>query len=216
LAKIISHVCSGLGTAILIVIILASGGLLGAQILGWQPMGILSGSMEPNYHVGGLVFIDTNAVPEDIAAGDTVAFYINEDTVVTHRVIAVDPAAGTFTTQGDANNVADAPTPFGNLIGRAGLHIPMAGYALMNLKTAKGFAAGAIMIAVLIVLFVVPVLLAPAKEPKPAGRAGNGKYEGDMLSEVESPEPRGTAQADTAAAETAGAPPGDFNSPARR
>jgi signal peptidase len=178
LAKIISRVCEGLGTVILIAIILAAGGLLGAQALGWQPMGILSGSMEPNYHVGGLVFIDTNAVPEDIAVGDTVAFHISEDTVVTHRVIAVDPAAGTFTTQGDANNVADAPTPFERLIGRAGLHIPMAGYALMNLKTTKGFAAGAIMIAVLIILFVIPVLLAPAKE------------------------------------KAAGAPPGDFNSPA--
>jgi hypothetical protein len=34
----------------------------------------------------------------------------------------------------------------------------------MNLSTPKGFAAGAILIAVLIMLFVIPVLTAPSKE----------------------------------------------------
>jgi signal peptidase len=176
--KFVSRLCNGLGTVILLLIILGAGGLVLSQFLGWQPMGILSGSMEPNYRVGGLVFINTKAVPEDIAAGDVVAFYIGEDaaTVVTHRVIAVDWEAGTFTTQGDANNAADAPTSFERMIGRAGWHVPWAGYALMNLKTVKGFAAGAILLAVLILLFLIPALLTPAKEtagPKHA-RGGSG------------------------------------------
>jgi signal peptidase len=127
-------------------------------------MGILSGSMEPSYHVGGLVFINTRATAEEIAPGDTIAFYLRGDTVVTHRVVSVDAAARTFTTKGDANNTEDlAPVPFDSLIGKAALHIPMMGYALMNLATSKGFAAGAILLAVLIILFVLPVLLTPSK-----------------------------------------------------
>jgi signal peptidase len=165
---LLSKICNALGMAILAVIILAAGSILAARLLGFQPMGILSGSMEPSYHVGGLVFINTNVEAEDIAPGEVVAFYLRQDTVVTHRVVAVDADARTFTTKGDANNTEDlAPVPFDNLIGRAAFHIPMMGYALMNLATSKGFAAGAILLAVLIILFVLPVLLAPSKSGGP-------------------------------------------------
>jgi signal peptidase len=136
-----------------------------AKLLGYQPMGILSGSMEPAYNVGGLVFINTNANAEEIKVGDAIAYHLSEDTVVTHRVMAIDREQRAFTTKGDANNAEDlAPVPFDNLIGKAVFHVPRAGYILMNLSTPKGFAAGAILIAVLIVLFVIPVLTAPSKE----------------------------------------------------
>jgi signal peptidase len=162
---LIGKICNALGVLILIVIILAAGSILGAKLLGFQPMGILSGSMEPAYHVGGLVFINTKAHAEDITIGDAIAFYLSEDMVVTHRVTAIDAAERLFTTKGDANNTEDlAPVPFDNLIGKAVFHIPQAGYILMNLSTPKGFAAGAILIAVLIVLFVVPVMLTPDKD----------------------------------------------------
>jgi signal peptidase len=170
--KIISNLCNGLGTAILLLIILAAGGIMGLTLLGYQPMAILSGSMEPAYRVGGLVFIDTNASAEEIAVGDVIAFTIGAETVVTHRVTALDGAA--FLTKGDANDSADlAPVPYGALVGRAWLHVPQAGYALMNLKTPKGFAAGALLAAVLIALFVVPALLAPAKKDAEK-KGGNG------------------------------------------
>jgi signal peptidase len=161
---LIGKICNALGIAILIAIIAGAGTVLGSKLLGFQPMGILSGSMEPAYNVGGLVFINTKANAEDIRVGDAIAFYLSEDMVVTHRVTAVDAADKRFTTKGDANNTEDlAPVPFDKLIGKAVFHIPQAGYILMNLSTPKGFAAGAILIAVLIVLFVVPVLLAPEK-----------------------------------------------------
>jgi signal peptidase len=121
--------------------------------------------MEPAYKVGGLVFINTGANAEDIGVGDAIAFRLSDDMTVTHRVMAIDAERRTFTTKGDANNAEDmAPVPFDNLIGKAVFHVPRAGYILMNLSTPKGFAAGAILIAVLIILFVVPVLLAPSKE----------------------------------------------------
>ncbi|MDR3277453.1 MAG: signal peptidase I, partial [Oscillospiraceae bacterium] len=173
---VISKVCNALGTLILLLIILAAGGILVLTLLGYKPMAILSGSMEPAYNVGGLVFIDTNAAPDDVAVGDVITFTIGEDTVVTHRVLAM--GGGEFTTKGDANDSNDlAPVPYGAMIGRAWLHIPQAGYALMNLKTAKGFAAGALLLAVLIVLFVVPALLAPPKKGEETQKKGGTDHE---------------------------------------
>jgi signal peptidase len=161
--KAVSGVCSALGVGILLVIILAAGGILLAQAFGFRPMAVLSGSMEPAYHVGGLVFVDSGVSPDELRIGDTVTFRLNEDTVVSHRIIAIDGAARVFTTQGDANNIADAPVSYDALIGRVTLQIPNAGYALIALGTVKGFAFGAILLAALIVLFVIPALLAPAK-----------------------------------------------------
>ena len=163
----IGKICNALGILILIAVILAAGSVMGAKLLGFEPMGILSGSMEPAYNVGGLVFIDTNARAEDIGVGDAIAYRLRDDTVVTHRVIAKDEGARAFTTKGDANNAEDlAPVPYDSLIGKAVFHVPRAGYVLMNLSTPKGFAAGAVLIAVLIVLFVLPVLLSPAGKGK--------------------------------------------------
>jgi signal peptidase len=162
--KLISKLCNVLGTVILVAIILAAGGILALQLLGFAPMGILSGSMEPAYHVGGLVFINTRVPPEEIVPGDVIAYHMSEETIVTHRVLSVNAAERTFQTKGDANEDPDmAPVQFDTMIGRAWLGIPRAGTLLMNMKTPKGVGVGIITIAVLIVLFVVPVILAPPK-----------------------------------------------------
>jgi signal peptidase len=176
---LIGKICNTLGLLILVAVILSAGSVMLAKFLGFQPMGILSGSMEPAYHVGGLVFIDTGAGAGEIRVGDAIAYRLSEETVVTHRVTAVDAGGRAFTTKGDANNSEDpAPVPFDSLIGRAVFHVPRAGYILMNLSTPKGFAAGSILVAVLIILFVIPVLSAPGRgegaDTKNVRKAGDG------------------------------------------
>jgi signal peptidase len=159
-----------LGYLILIAFCLCAAAILVLQGLGYKPMVILSGSMEPAYHVGGLVFINSNASLQDIKVGDVVAYNVDEDTVVTHRVVSIDPAAQEFKTKGDANDSEDlASVPFANMVGKAWITIPELGYAIMNLKTTKGFGAACILVALLVVLFIIPVLLKPAKPaaPKP-------------------------------------------------
>ncbi|MDR2420624.1 MAG: signal peptidase I [Oscillospiraceae bacterium] len=160
--RAISRLCNAIGTAALAAIIVVAGGTLALQLLGHKPMAILSGSMEPRYNVGGVVFIDTNAAPGDIEEGDVITYALGENTAVTHRVIAIEEDA--YLTKGDANETTDlAPVPKEKLIGRAWLHIPLLGYALMNLGTRKGLAAGAIMMAALIALFAVSAALAPER-----------------------------------------------------
>jgi signal peptidase len=148
---------------ILIAVVLVCGAILGAQALGYKPMAILSGSMEPNYNVNGLVFIDTNARAEAIGVGDVVAFDVGGGTTVTHRVVEVDGEARTFTTKGDANDTIDGATSWDALIGVATLHVPNLGGLAMGIRSTKGIAVGLIALAVLVLLFVIPIMLAPPK-----------------------------------------------------
>ena len=62
-------------------------------------MAVLSGSMEPTYHVGGLVFVQ-KVDPSDVEVGDSITFTIGNDTVVTHRVIEVNKEEQSFKTKG--------------------------------------------------------------------------------------------------------------------
>lgn len=159
----ISKLCNILSTLILVVIILVAGILVVPKFLGIQPMSVLSGSMEPTFHVGSIVFVDTRVSAAEIAVGDPITFSVGADTVVTHRVVAIDESARTFTTKGDANETEDiSPVPFSALVGRAaGLSIPMLGYLAGNLTSPKGIAVLCGVAAVLIILFTVPAVLKP-------------------------------------------------------
>lgn len=162
-AAVVVRICNILFIAILLSAILCAGTILTAQIFGYKPLAILSGSMEPNYHVNGLIIVDTNINPENVKIGDVIAFNLNESTVVTHRVIEIDPESQLFTTKGDANETIDAPVSFDALVGATVLHIPTLGKIAMSIHTRTGLAVGLIAIAVLVILFVVPILLAPAQ-----------------------------------------------------
>lgn|GEM_PF-805273 len=139
---------------IIALIIMLAAPILILQSMGYAPMAILSGSMEPAYQTGGLIFLDTHVAAEDIKVGDAIAFYRGESTVVTHRVISIDRENGTFTTQGDANNVADAPVSYDRLVGRVWFYLPLLGFLLMDLNSSKGLAYGIILVGVLALLFV--------------------------------------------------------------
>ena len=57
--------------------------------MGLKTYKVLSGSMEPEYHVGSVVYVEKSSI-DDIEVGDVITFYINDNTVVTHRVIDKD------------------------------------------------------------------------------------------------------------------------------
>lgn len=103
--------------------------LAGVRIIGFTPYVVLSGSMEPTYHVGSLIYV-RSVSPESIEAGDPITFVMNDSgTVATHRVTEVDKENQCFYTKGDANNTADAsPVTYDNLIGKAIFTIPKLGF----------------------------------------------------------------------------------------
>ena len=78
------------------------------SILGFTPLKVLSGSMEPAIKTGDLIVV--KAIPDsNIEEGDIITFKTNPDTFVTHRVVEVFDQDGniSFKTKGDANNVED-------------------------------------------------------------------------------------------------------------
>jgi signal peptidase len=77
---------------------------------------ITSGSMWPSLKKGDLVVIKGVDNKEDIAKGDIVV-YINPKGFTIHRVIELKE--NTLITKGDANNVADSPIKYEEVIGKA-------------------------------------------------------------------------------------------------
>ena len=64
--------------------------LVGARLIGLQVFTVLSGSMEPTYRVGSLIYVkDVDAV--ELERGDVITFMFDENTVATHLIVVVVP-----------------------------------------------------------------------------------------------------------------------------
>ena len=129
MSKRVQKVWNAVTTVLVILVVVLALLLVGVRLVGLRPMCVLSGSMEPTYHTGSLIYVKPCA-PEDVQVGDAITFVLNEDLdVVTHRVISIDAENEHFYTQGDANDAPDgAPVYFKNLIGRPVFTIPYLGY----------------------------------------------------------------------------------------
>ena len=113
--------------------------LMGSRLMGLQVFNVISGSMEPTYSVGDLLYVKT-VDPDSVRVGDPITFVLNEDLVVaTHRVVKIDGENRQFTTKGDANETEDAaPVHFNNLIGVPVFAIPLLGYVSAFIQSPPG------------------------------------------------------------------------------
>lgn len=107
------------------------------RAMGWMPLTVLSGSMEPTIPVGSQVVVDPIEDDADVArikVGDVVTFmpWPDDQTLVTHRVVTRSvgtDGAVTVTTQGDANDAADGlDLTERELRAVVRYHVPYAGY----------------------------------------------------------------------------------------
>ena len=116
-------------TVLVVLVMLFAALLVCSRIMGYQVYNVVSGSMEPTYSVGDLLYVK-EVDPDYVKVGDPITFVLNENLVVaTHRVIRVDAENRRFYTKGDANETADvAPVHFNNLIGIPQFSIPLLGY----------------------------------------------------------------------------------------
>lgn len=90
-------------------VILAVSFVLIAAQQGWEFDAVLSGSMEPQLAVGGLVVIKPIDAPS-VSVGDVISFKLpGIDTPICHRVTAIQETdqGRFFLTKGDANEEAD-------------------------------------------------------------------------------------------------------------
>ena len=170
--KKVWNIVSTVLVALMVILVLL---LAGARLLGMQVFTVLSGSMEPTYHTGSLIYvkkIDT----ADIQPGTVITFMLDEDTVATHRVVAVvpdeeDPTVVRFRTKGDANDSEDGSlVHYKNVIGTPIFTIPGLGYVANYIQQPPGTYVAISAGAVLLLLVFLPDVLAPEKGKKAGKR----------------------------------------------
>ena len=97
------------------------------MVIKWKPVVVLTGSMEPTYKVGSVIYY--KQVPkEEIKQGDAITFTLKDNTFVTHRVNKIENDM--YETKGDANESPDPEkVSYDNIKGKVQkLYIPYVGY----------------------------------------------------------------------------------------
>lgn len=146
-------------TILVVIVVVAAALLVGAKLIGFQTYSVLSGSMEPTYHTGSLIYVKKTD-PQNIKVGDPITFVLDENlTVATHRVIKIDDPNQHFYTQGDANEYPDAsPVHYKNLIGKPVFTIPYLGYFAAYVQNPPGKYLAIAAAAIIILLVFLPDL----------------------------------------------------------
>ena len=153
--KRIIDVFSTVAIVLLVVTVLA---LQGTRLFGIRAYAVLSGSMEPKYHTGSVVYVKKVA-PESIKKGDVITFLMNGSTTVTHRVVEVDSENKKFVTRGDANNTNDSPVDFSSVYGKVVYTVPYLGFVAVWISTTAGKIVLAAVFVILILLVTLSELL---------------------------------------------------------
>lgn len=155
-----------ISTVLVVVIVLCAVFLMGSRLMGFRVFNVISGSMEPTYSVGDLLYVKSVDASK-IQVGDPITFILNENLVVaTHRVIEVDTENQHFYTKGDANDTADAsPVHFNNVIGVPQFSIPMLGYVSDFIQNPPGmYITIGVGILLILIVFLPDVLGKKKKE----------------------------------------------------
>ena len=74
-----------ISSVLVALVVLLAIALVGVRLFGLQVYTVLSGSMEPTYHTGSLIYVK-RVDPFTITPGQPITFLLDEDTVATHRV----------------------------------------------------------------------------------------------------------------------------------
>lgn len=180
LKKVWNSVTSVLVALVVILALL----LAGARLIGMQAFTVLSGSMEPTYHVGSLIYVKSVNY-KDLKAGDVITFMLSQDTLATHRIVEVvpddqDPETLRYRTKGDANEAEDGSlVHYKNVVGTPVFTIPYLGYVANYIQNPPGTYIAICCGAVLLLLMFIPDLLSSdepeekpqqTKAPKKAGK----------------------------------------------
>lgn len=154
-------------TVLVVLVVIFAVFLMGSRLMGMQVFNVISGSMEPTYSVGDLLYVKT-VDPDSVKVGDPITFVLNEDLVVaTHRVVKVDRENRLFTTKGDANETEDAmPVHFNNLVGVPVFAIPLLGYVSAYIQNPPGMYVAIALGAALLLAVFLPDLFTKKEDNK--------------------------------------------------
>ena len=165
---------SAISTLLVITVVALAILLVGVRLVGLTPYTVLSGSMEPAYHVGSLIYVRPIDAQE-IEVGTPLTFTVSDGSLVaTHRVVEIIAENGEtlYITKGDANDVTDPPLEYSKVIGSPVFSIPYLGYFSTWLQSGAGVIAGIALAAMLLLTSLLTELLPgdgkPAQPPTEA------------------------------------------------
>ncbi len=169
-------------STVIVVLVVAFAVLsVGVRVVGIKTYAVISGSMEPEYPVGSLLWV-RSVDPAELKVGDAITFLISEDTAVTHRIVEIvpdesDPSVLRFYTKGDANETNDGGDPVHekNIIGKPIFAIPLLGYAAYFIQNPPGLYLAIGAVAILLVLTFLPDLLKEKPKKSEVGRSDGEK-----------------------------------------
>ena len=134
--------------------------LVGTRFIGLMPFTVLSGSMEPVYSAGDLIYVK-EVDPFELEEGTIITFMLSEDTIATHRIVEVvhdaeDDTVIRFKTKGSANESEDGGlVHYKNVIGAPIFSVPKLGYVANFIQEPPGtyvaIAAGALILALVFI-----------------------------------------------------------------
>lgn len=165
---------------LVIVVVLLAVLLAGVRLIGLKPYVVLSGSMEPTYQTGALIYVKT-VDPFTLETGDIITFMMSESTIATHRIVGVvpdeeDSSVVRFRTKGDANDVEDGTlVHYKNVIGSPVFSIPYLGYVANYISSPPGLYIGIIALVAVVLLMFVPDLLRAADKADKKAEAEKAK-----------------------------------------
>lgn len=78
------------------------------DVIGYRPVIVLSGSMEPTFNTGDMILLESVKDTDDLQKDDVIAYLVGGK-VTTHRIVQVTELEGKkmYITKGDYNNIED-------------------------------------------------------------------------------------------------------------
>lgn len=118
----------------------ASGG--DPAIFGYQLKTVLSGSMEPGIQTGSIITVKPGGDMTRFEKGDVITYKVDQNQLVTHRIVKVIGDGAQYVTKGDNNDAPDtSPVLAQNVVAEyTGFTIPYVGYAVDFANSQKGSA----------------------------------------------------------------------------
>lgn len=143
--------------------------LVGMKLFGFEIFTVLSGSMEPEFMTGSLIYVK-DVDPNELKEKDIITFRISGGTVATHRIIELvpdeeNPEIIRFRTKGDKNETEDGGLiEKSQVVGVPVFDVPYLGYIAQFIQNPSGrmftIAGGAF----LLLIVLLPELI--SEEPK--------------------------------------------------
>lgn len=156
--KMIRRILKTISTVLIVIVVILGLLLVGVKATNIQVYGVLSGSMEPTYKTGSVVYVKEVDTSE-LEAGDVITYQLDADTLVTHRIVEITEENGerAFVTKGDANEYADGgAVPENQVAGTPIFTIPYLGYLAMYIQSASGRYASIAFVGVVVLLMILP------------------------------------------------------------